>query len=56
MLSYLDKDVIDTNKSIFFTINNNVINIVSFINMDFETDDDELINIVNNPTDGKRIT
>ena len=34
-LNYQIKDIIDTNKSIIFTINNNVINKVSFINMDF---------------------
>ncbi len=46
-LNYQIKDTIDTNKSIVFTINNNVINQVSFINMDFEVDEDELIKLVN---------
>lgn len=46
-LNYQIKDTIDTNKSIVFTINNNVINLVSFINMDFEVDEDELIKLIN---------
>ena len=46
-LNYQIKNVIDTNKSIVFTISNNVINRVSFINMDFEVDEEELINLVN---------
>ena len=46
--NYQIKDIIDTNKSIVFTINNNIINKVSFINMDFETNEEELIKLVNN--------
>ena len=45
--NYQIKDIIDTNKSIVFTINNNVINRVSFINMDFEVDEEKLIKLVN---------
>ena len=46
-LNYQIKDIIDTNKSIVFTINNNVINKVSFINMDFEVNEEELVKLVN---------
>ena len=46
--NYQIKDIVDTNKSIVFTINNNIINKVSFINMDFETNEEELIKLVNN--------
>ena len=46
-LNYQIKDIIDTNKSIIFTISNNVINKVSFINMDFEVNEDELVKLVN---------
>ena len=45
--NYQIKDIIDTNKSIVFTINNNVINRVSFINMDFEVDEEKLVKLVN---------
>ena len=45
--NYQIKDIIDTNKSIVFTIKNNVINNVSFINMDFETNEEELVKLVN---------
>jgi len=47
-LNYQIKDIIDTNKSILFVIENNVINRVTFINMDFNTNEDELVNLVNN--------
>lgn len=46
-LNYRIKDKIDTNKSILFTISNNVINKVTFINMDFDADEDKLVNLVN---------
>ena len=46
-LNYQIKDKIDTNKSILFTISNNVINKVTFINMDFDADEDKLVNLVN---------
>ena len=46
-LNYRIKDRIDTNKSILFTISNNVINKVTFINMDFDADEDKLVNLVN---------
>lgn len=46
-LNYQIKDKIDTNKSILFTISNNVINKVTFINMDFDVDEDKLVNLVN---------
>ncbi len=46
-LNYQIKDIIDTNKSILFIIENNVITKVTFINMDFEVDENELINLVN---------
>ncbi len=45
--NYQIKDTIDTNKSILLTVNNNVIDKISFINMDFETDEDKLINLIN---------
>lgn len=45
--NYQIKDEIDTNKSIVFTINNNVISLVSFINMDFEVDEEKLVELVN---------
>lgn len=45
--NYQIKDVIDTNKSILLTVNNNIINKISFINMDFETDEEKLIELVN---------
>lgn len=45
--NYQIKDIIDTNKSIVFTISNNVINRVSFINMDFEVDEEKLVELVN---------
>ncbi len=45
--NYQIKDVIDTNKSILMSITNNVINKISFINMDFLTDEDELIELIN---------
>lgn len=45
--NYQIKDIIDTNKSILLTVNNNVIDRISFINMDVETDEDKLINLVN---------
>lgn len=45
--NYQIKDVIDTNKSIVLSINNNIINMVSFINMDYKTDEDKLIKLVN---------
>ena len=44
--NYQIKDVIDTNKSILLTVNN-IINKISFINMDFETDEEKLIELVN---------
>ena len=44
--NYQIKDTIDTNKSILLTVNNNVIDKISFINMDFETDEEELINLI----------
>lgn len=46
--NYQIKDVIDTNKSIVLSINNNIINRISFINMDYETDEDKLIELINN--------
>ncbi len=46
-LNYQIKNMIDTNKSILFTINNNVINRVTFINMDFNVDEDKLVNLIN---------
>ena len=46
-LNYRIKDKIDANKSILFTISNNVINKVTFINMDFDADEDKLVNLVN---------
>ena len=46
-LNYQIKNIIDTNKSILFTINNNVINRVTFINMEFDTNEDELVRLVN---------
>ena len=46
-LNYQIKDIIDTNKSIIFTISNNVINKVTFINMDYDVDEDKLVNLVN---------
>ena len=52
-LNYQIKDEIDTNKSIVFTINNNVISLVSFINMDFEVDEEKLLKFV---TDFKNST
>ena len=45
--NYQIKDIIDTNKSILLTVNNNVIDRISFINMDVETDEDKLMNLVN---------
>lgn len=45
--NYQIKDTIDTNKSILLTVNNNVIDKISFINMDFETDEDKLMNLIN---------
>ena len=45
--NYQIKDIIDTNKSIVLTISNNVINRVSFINMDFEVDEEKLVKLVN---------
>ena len=45
--NYQIKETIDTNKSILLTVNNNIINKISFINMDFETDEDKLMNLVN---------
>ena len=45
--NYQIKDMIDTNKSILLTVSNNVINRISFINMNFETDEDRLIELVN---------
>ena len=44
--NYQIKDTIDTNKSILLTVNNNVIDKISFINMDFETDEDKLMNLI----------
>ena len=46
-LNYQIKDIIDTNKSILFIIENNVINRVTFINMNFDIDEEKLINLVN---------
>ena len=46
-LNYQIKNMIDTNKSILFTINNNVINRVTFINIDFNVDEDKLVNLIN---------
>ena len=45
--NYQIKDVIDTNKSILMNINNNVITKISFINMDFIADEEELIELIN---------
>ena len=45
--NYQIKDTIDTNKSILLTVNNNVIDKISFINMDFETDEDKLMDLIN---------
>lgn len=45
--NYQIKDIIDTNKSMVFTINKNVIELVLFINMDFNTNEEELIKLVN---------
>lgn len=45
--NYQIKDIIDTNKSILLSVNNNIINKVSFINMDFETNEDKLIELIN---------
>ena len=45
--NYQIKDVIDTNKSILMNINNNVITKISFINMDFVADEEELIELIN---------
>jgi len=45
-LNYQIKDIIDTNKSILFIIENNVINRVTFINMDFDINENELVNLV----------
>jgi len=44
--NYQIKDEIDTNKSILLTISNSVINKISFINMNFEADEDKLIKLV----------
>lgn len=44
--NYQIKDTIDTNKSILLTVNNNVIDKISFINMDFETDEDKFMNLI----------
>ena len=44
--NYQIKDTIDTNKSILLTVNNNVIDKISFINMDFEVDEDKLMNLI----------
>lgn len=46
-LNYQIKDIIDTNKSILFIIENNVINRVTFINMNFDIDEEKLVNLVN---------
>ena len=46
-LNYQIKDIIDTNKAILFIIENNVIDRVTFINMDFNIDENELVNLVN---------
>ena len=45
--NYQIKNEIDTNKSILLTVSNNIINRISFINMNFETDEDELLRLVN---------
>lgn len=45
--NYQIKDVIDTNKSIILTINNNTIDKISFVNLDYETDEEKLINLIN---------
>ena len=45
--NYQIKDTIDTNKSILLTVNNNVIDKISFINMNFETDEDKLMDLIN---------
>ena len=44
--NYQIKDEIDTNKSILLTVSNNVINKISFINMDFEADEEKLTRLV----------
>ena len=45
--NYQIEDTIDTNKSILLTVNNTVIDRISFINMDFDTNEDKLMNLVN---------
>lgn len=45
--NYQIKDEIDTNKSILLNVSNNVINKISFINMNFEVDEEKMIKLVN---------
>ena len=45
--NYQIKDEIDTNKSILLNVSNNVINKISFINMDFDVDEEKMIKLVN---------
>jgi len=45
--NYQIKDEIDTNKSILLNVSNNVINKISFINMDFDADEENMIKLVN---------
>ena len=46
-LNYQIKDIIDTNRSILFIIENNAISRATFINMYFNTDENKLVNLVN---------
>lgn len=45
--NYQIKNEIDTNKSILLNVSNNVINKISFINMDFHADEENIIKLVN---------
>ena len=45
--NYQIKDEIDTNKSILLNVSDNVINKISFINMNFEVDEEKMIKLVN---------
>lgn len=45
--NYQIKNEIDTNKSILLNVSNNVINKISFINMDFDVEEEKMIKLVN---------